>query len=339
MNRAWPREAVEYGAAVRGSLERAGGVDVAREAETIPTIRVEIAKDTLAALGAFELDPTGDPLEAAIAALAVQAAGSVVWPWPLVQELAVPADLRRRIGALHLGGPGERRLEHADLHRGGAAAWSPATRTAYGVLAAGPVSHMPLDPFGSEVVVGDELAAELRDAGAMLMILSAFWALGALSYAAELAARYAATRRQFGHAIVDFGGIQTRLAEIAVARDGLAELAAYTLWLEMRGQATHADCLALRLAMLESAATVLVHAHQVFASIGLCEEHDLAVLDRHLQPLLRRPAGRAATRVLLAHQIRCEGFDGIYPIPPRVGDALALEPAVAVSDADDLDGA
>jgi hypothetical protein len=335
MNRRWPREAVDYAASVREALRSAGGVDVARRAEADPLVRVTVAREALASLEAFELDPAGDPLEAAIAALAVRAAGSVVWPWPFVQELAVPAALRTAIDALHLGGPGERRLDHADLHPT-PVVWSPSTRKAYALSVAGPVSPMPLDPFGAPVVVGEELAADLAAPGSLLIILSAFWALGALSYTADLASSYAATRRQFGRPIVEFGGIQTRLAEIAVAHDGLAELAAFTLWLDTTGEATMADCLALRLATLESAATVLVHAHQIFASIGLCEEHDLAVVDRHLQPLLRRPGGRAAARALLADQIRRDGFDGIFPIAPS--RERRLEPAVAVADADDLDG-
>jgi acyl-CoA dehydrogenase len=49
--------------------------------------------------------------------------------------------------------------------------------------------------------------------------------------------------------------------------------------------------------------------------MGLCEEHDLAVIDRHLQCVLHRPTGRIASTELLAQAISREGFDSIYPVP------------------------
>ena len=54
----------------------------------------------------------------------------------------------------------------------------------------------------------------------------------------------------------------------------------------------------------------------LFAAIGLCDEHDLSVIDRHLQPLLRRPAGLATTVDLLAAQVAAEGFDALFPVTP-----------------------
>jgi hypothetical protein len=49
--------------------------------------------------------------------------------------------------------------------------------------------------------------------------------------------------------------------------------------------------------------------------MGLCEEHDLAVIDRHLQPVLRRPVGRLGTTTLLAEHVRRDGFDALFPVP------------------------
>jgi hypothetical protein len=34
---------------------------------------------------------------------------------------------------------------------------------------------------------------------------------------------------------------------------------------------------------------VLRCCHQLFGAIGFCDEHDVSVLDRHMQPLMRLP--------------------------------------------------
>ena len=107
-----------------------------------------------------------------------------------------------------------------------------------------------------------------------------------------------------------------------LAKTGLAELAAFTLFRFAEGTSTAADIIALRYTMLNTAITVLANAHQIFGAIGLCEEHDLTVIDRHLQPILRRPAGRSATSVLLRDEIAAHGFDGVFPVRP-MGAALA----------------
>jgi acyl-CoA dehydrogenase len=91
-------------------------------------------------------------------------------------------------------------------------------------------------------------------------------------------------------------------------------LALHAWWLLREGRAGPADLLALRVHMLESADVVLADGHQVLGAMGLCEEHDLAVLDRHLQSVLHRPAGRIASTDLLARAVARDGFDAIYPV-------------------------
>jgi acyl-CoA dehydrogenase len=326
MNRAWPREAIEVEAVVAEALASLGGVDLARKTEADPALRTTTLAPTLAELGVEELDPTGDPLQAMLAARAVRAAGAVICPWPLVQVLSVPAALRDVVGAVYVGDGAVRRLEHLDVVAEPAVCF---LRTGASVRArqAGPIKRMPLDPFGVSVTLGEELEADLRRAALTNLLLSSFWILGAMSYIVDLSAAYAARRKQFGRAIVEFGAIQWRLADSAVARDSLEELAAYTLWLDTTRQATTADYLALRLAALDGASIILTHAHQIFASIGLCEEHDLAVIDRHLQPFVRRPFGAAGTARLLAGEIRAGGFDALFPIV--VGAGVAGEEILA----------
>jgi acyl-CoA dehydrogenase-like protein len=327
MNRRWCEESVEFAASVRGELERLGAVDLARRAEADPAVRAEELAPALQALGFEEVNLFGDGTDAEIAAAAARAAGSLVMPWPVAPRLAVPPELREQIDGLYLSAQAApRRLEHLDLMTNPVAV-DLRSGEASTLAAGGAVRHMPLDPFGVDctasgplqAVLGAEQTRRMIDAHA---ILSSFYVLGALDKVTELAAAYAIERVQFNQPIIRFGGIQWRLSDIVLAKTGLSELAAFTLYRFTRGTATAADSLALRYTMLDAAGTVLSNAHQVFGAIGLCEEHDLTVIDRHLQPILRRPVGIAATSLLLLDAIEEHGFDGVFPVQP-VEAALA----------------
>lgn len=309
----WPTEALEFQRTVRRALAARGGVALARAAEVDPAARSGTVGPLLDQLGVRTLDPVArEEDEAAAAALAVKEAGAVLLPWPLVAELSVPVASRAEIDGLYLGGE-VGRLEHLDLLPRAVVLddieGSAVTATA------GPLSPAPLDPFGCAVITGAPAPDLPRGAAVTSHLLSAFWITGALRTAVAHALRHAGEREQFGVQIGTFGEVRWRLADMIVARDGVEELARHTWWLVHAGRATTADVLALRVAALESATTVLGHAHQVLGAMGLCEEHDLAVVDRHLQPALRRPWGRAKTTRLLARAIAAEGFDAIFPVP------------------------
>ena len=53
--------------------------------------------------------------------------------------------------------------------------------------------------------------------------------------------------------------------------------------------------------------------------MGLCEKHDLAVIDRHLQPVLRPPVGCLVTTAMLSEQVLRDGFDALFPVPASAG--------------------
>jgi hypothetical protein len=325
MERQWPDEALDFETGVRGALQRAGGVELARRAEAAPAVRASVVKPILDELGILDLDLSGGETEAAATALAMSAAGAFVCPWPLVQQLAVPRALRGEVDAVYLRDGAVRRAEHLDI-AGRAAALDLVTREAQAlrVLEAPAlngnhraVSPMPLDPFG----VRCELASESFDLAGLIgahVVLAAFWTVGALGSARELATQHARDRHQFGRRIADFGAVQWHLSDIALAQEGLWELASFSLARLIDQTLTSADALALQYLMLDSAQKVFSHAHQVLAAIGLCDEHDLTVLERHVQPLLRRPCGITRTVGLLAEEVACSGFDNLYPIPAAV---------------------
>jgi acyl-CoA dehydrogenase len=317
MERRWPEEAIDFEAAVRGALTRAGGVDLARRCEADPDLRATEVHPILDGLGLLDLDLRGGEAEAAAAALAAYAAGAVVCPWPLVQQLSVPHALRAHVDAVYLNDGSVRRVEHGDV-AGRAAALDVVTGEVHAIRVLQPLAPMPLDPFGVPAELagpaGPLAAEELDGVLDAHVVLAAFWAVGALGHARDLAARHARERRQFGRPIASFGGIQWHLSDIAVAHDGLWELASFNLGRLIDGRLTAADTLALQLTMLESSTAVLTHAHQILAATGLCEEHDLTVLNRHLQPLLRRPCGRTRVAGLLADEVARSGFDNLHPI-------------------------
>ena len=324
MERPWPEEALDFGDAVAGVLERLGGVGLARRCEVEPGLRDSLVGPALAELGLADLDPYVGELEAAAAARAARAAGAVACPWPIAQRLAVPTELRGSVDAVYLTDGPVSRLEHIDIHERSCIAVDIVTSDLYTIDVIGRPASMPLDPFGSSCQLGDATAGEGTAALSALVVLTAFWASGALGSARDLAVVHARERRQFGHRIGEFGGIQVHLSEIAVAHDSLWELACFTLARFVDGRATRADLLALQYAMVDSARSVFAHAHQVLAAIGLCDEHDLTVLDRHAQHVVRRPASSPRLLGLLADEIARSGFDNL--LPDRAGHAARRGP-------------
>lgn len=317
MKRAYPREAVAFAETVRAALAELGGVDLARRAEADPRVRRGEVQPVLRQVGLFDLVPMSSPVETMAAALAVREAGAVVCPWPWVPMLSVPPAARDRADGMYLLGGPPRRLEHLDLLT------SPHGIDLAGQLtplaASGPVTPAPLDPFGTPVAPprSPKAHAEYGPAAVALWeVLTAFWVLGALQTVAEHAYTHAATRKQFGQVIGEFGAVRWRLADIAVACAGLEEIARYTLWLLTEGRVSTTDVLALRVATLEAGRVVLAEGHQVLAAIGLCDEHDVSIVDRHLQPALRRPFGLRTSLGQLVDRIPVEGFDALFPIPP-----------------------
>jgi acyl-CoA dehydrogenase len=313
MERAWPDEAVDFEAAVAGALSRLGGIELARRCEGDAAQRDGELRNALDELGLLDLDVHGSAVEAAAAARAMLAAGAVVCPWPLVQHLAVPVAVRDRVDRVYLFDRDMRRAEHLDLE-GRSLALDLVSGEARELAALGGVAHAPLDPFGVACELAGVADDELNGALGAHVVLAAFWVLGALGHARDLAVGYAKERRQFGTRIADFGAIQWHLSDLAVAHDGLWELASFSLGRMIDDRLLPADILALQLTTAESGQAVMRHAHQVLGAIGLCEEHDVTLMNRHIQPLIRRPCGASRILGLLVEEISRSGFESLYPV-------------------------
>ncbi|HLH27916.1 MAG TPA: acyl-CoA dehydrogenase family protein [Acidimicrobiales bacterium] len=304
MNPDLPAEAVEFGAAARKAFDALGAVDSARRAELDPDLRGGEIAATLASLGAADVDPTGDLDTALAAAELCRAAGRVALPYP------VPGVLLSIDGRPFAVVSGSSPVDHGDLFP----AWTVAGLDG-SAHAAVPGRRLAtrLGPFVTPVTMGDAAGSAPRHV-LLHLTLTGWTVLGALERAIELAVDHVRERIQFGKPLATFQAVQFQLADAAVAVDGLRELCRYTMWRVFADpDAAGPDALALRLAALDTARPVLRTAQQLFGAAGVCEEYDVSVIARHLQPALRLPCGPDRTAAALVAAVRSTGFESLFP--------------------------
>jgi len=141
--------------------------------------------------------------------------------------------------------------------------------------------------------------------------LSAAAVLGTCDRAVELTVEHVNGRIQFGKPIASFQAVQFQLADAAVA--GLRELTHFTLWRLAADEAgALADALALRVHAIDVSRAVLRTCQQLHGAAGVCDEYDISVLTRMVQPTLRSPWSAERTATELATAIQHGGFDGLF---------------------------
>jgi len=303
-------EAVEFGKAVAGTLQAAGGVNLLRKYADKPADRSDAVTFLLEPLGIWDLRPCDSQEELEAAGAACRAAGAVALPYPIAERLARPDD---RDGAVLVQTEGPRLVGHGDLALGWAALDLFGNR--YDVVAG---ESRPLGtklaPFVSEVTVSEPSPGS-EHTTALLVTLQSWWLLGLLERALGDTVRYTGEREQFGRQLIKFQATGFRLADMQVAVHKLEELAKYTLWSLTRQDTSSkpmVDALALRAAALESADIVLRGAHQLHGAMGFCDETDVSWLSRASQAVRRLPASKSQTVELLARHTLDDGFDGLF---------------------------
>lgn len=313
MNPVLPDDAVEFGDTARKAFDALGGVDAARHAEEDRGFRADVAK-TLDALGVDDIDPRADIDTFAAAAALCEAAGRVVLPYPVVGALL------RRDGVPFALVPDDRaRVDHGDLFD----AWNFATVSGANWSRQGVESAPSRDQFGRLGPFVADLEAQgepqplTHDSGIDVrywLVLTAFQILGAADRAVELASDHVSNRIQFGKPIATFQAVQFMLADAAVAVAGLRELAHFTLWRAATApEEAGPDVLALRVHAIDVARAVLRTCQQLHGAAGVCDEYDISVITRHIQPALRLPFGAERGAQLLADAIDAQGFVGLFP--------------------------
>jgi hypothetical protein len=318
MDLALPEVAEQFAAASDRAMATLGGLEMARRCEADPTLRMAEVRAALAALGVFDLDPRAGLESATMAAEVVRIAGRYVVPFPVVAAvMARPGD-----GVpVALASSAPLRVDHGDLFAtwmlydmaGGATAATP-TKAALGSR---------LAPFVTDLA---PTAAGRRDAGevAHLCVLWAAYLLGASEHALELAVAHVKGRVQFGRPLSELQSVRFGVADATVAVDGLRELVHFSVWRVASDPATGlTDALAARLAAQEVAQPTLRLAQQLHGASGLCDEYDISVLVRHVQPALRLPVDSDAMSDILFDAIATHGFATLFPL--RAADAGPAE--------------
>lgn len=308
MNPVLPEAAAEFGSTATRAFAALGGVDAARRAEELPARRQGEVGETLRALGIDELDPRDDADTLAAAAALCEAAGRVALPYPVPAVLLRDGD-----GRPFAVVPDDRgRVDHGDLFD----KWRVATVDGRARVAApkGGVLGSRLGPFVADLVAEGDLDGPASGDVAVHLALTAWQVLGTVDRAVELAVDHVSTRIQFGKPLSAFQAVRFQLADAAVAVAGLRELAQFTLWrLTVAPDGALADVLALRVHALDVARAVLRTGQQLHGAAGVCDEYDISVLARHVQPSLRLPCSAERTAAALATAIRRDGFEGLFP--------------------------
>ena len=277
-----PADVVAFGAAARDRFAALGGVDFALRAETDDGRRAG-ASAALDELGAWDVDPRAGDDELLAAAELCRAAGAVVLPYPVVEQLLSVEDRR-----LALVDPARPWIDHGDLDDRWTAADLDGNRW---TVTAAPRRPAKLGPFATRVALTDSVDGASLDDVARHLVLGAWRILGGLDAALALATAHVQVRKQFGQALGEFQAVRFAIADAVVAHRGLDELAKFTTWRlgTASPAARQADAVALRLHADEVAVKVLRCCHQLFGAIGFCDEHDVSVIDRHMQSLIRLP--------------------------------------------------
>jgi hypothetical protein len=300
-----PSDVVAFGASARDRFAALGGVGLALRAETDPAARAA-AGEALAELGAWDIDVRADADELLAAAELCRVAGTVVLPYPLIEQLLAVEGNR-----LALVDPRRPRIDHGDLDGGWLAAdldgntRSAVTATRRPAKLGPFVTRAELDAESAPVPLGDVDRH---------LVLGSWRLLGGVDAALALVTEHIKVRKQFGQALAEFQTVRFALADAVVAQRGLEELVKYTTW--RLGVATpvarHADAIALRLHADEVATQVLRCCHQLLGAIGFCDEHDVSVLDRHMQALLRLPHSAEALAERLVPAVSAGELESLF---------------------------
>jgi hypothetical protein len=309
MNGRMAEEALQFGRVVGEALADAGGFDLVRAAETDGNQRARLA-DLLEELGVWELDARGSSSELDAVASVCRAAGRFALPYPVAERLAAGSGTDG--GAVAVVADSSPRINHGDLHLRWRVSDSHG-RTAPVVRAGAPLGGK-LGRFVCPVEAG--LWSQGDDPAALVVTLQAWTVLGMLEHAAEMTYRHVEEREQFGQTLASFQAVQFTLTDVAVATQGLEELAKYTLWSVGTDQPESVtDALALRVASIEAADVVFRICHQMHGAAGFCDETALSWLSRYSQPFRRLPWGRTPSEAELVERLRHAPLAGPFAHP------------------------
>jgi hypothetical protein len=271
-----------------------------------PRVRQDDVAPVLHDLGVRDIDTRTDPDALAAAAALCEAAGRVALPYPIAACLLGHDDGH----PLAVVSTRTVRVDHGDLF----ARWRVVDLDGSGGVAEPAAARLGtrLGPFVTDLTITGPAEIDPTD-GHRWLALTAWQMLGTSARAVELAVDHVNGRVQFGKPIAAFQTVQFALADCAVAVAGLRELASFTLWrLHRAPDEALADVLALRVHAIDVTRSVLRTCQQLHGAAGVCDEYDISVLTRMVQPAMRLPHGAERSTEQLAAAIRRDGFAGLF---------------------------
>jgi len=181
-------------------------------------------------------------------------------------------------------------------------------------LETGAPRRAKLGPFLVAASLRESIADVALDDIARHLVLGSWRIIGTLEAALGQVVEHVTARKQFGQTLAEFQAVRFAIADASVALRGLDELAKYTAWrlVTQPTEVAIADATALRLHAVDSAVRVLRTCHQMLGAIGFCDEHDVSVYDRHVQPLLRLPVSAEALALRLVPAVRSGEFETLF---------------------------
>jgi alkylation response protein AidB-like acyl-CoA dehydrogenase len=227
-------------------------------------------------------------------------------PWPIVEDL-LRVD-GHRFALVDLAHP---RVDHGDL--GGDWIGCDLDGTAYRLDMA-PPRGAKLGPFLTPAAIGEAQPSVHPLDVARHLVLGSWRLLGGLEAALAQVVEHVTVRKQFKKTLSEFQTVRFAVADATVALLGLEELAKYTTWRLDSTSLEHAavDAVTLRLHAADTATQVLRTCHQLLGAVGFCDEHDVSVYDRHLQPLIRLPASAERLALRLVPTVRSGDFETLF---------------------------
>ncbi len=319
-------DARSFGEVASKAFAAAGGVDVARRAEADPASRVGEVGALLERLGVRDIDARADEDSAEAAAALCREAGRVVLPYPVVSLVLGRLALHAGPVAPDRGTAGTQgavdprataMVDHGDLFD----EWRLASIDGTATVGASDGTRLGsrLGPFVGAVSAGQPARVSAAEI-VLHLTLTGFVIAGGLSAALELATAHVVDRVQFGKPLSAFQAVQFQLADAHVAVVSVDELVQFALWRCFAApEEALADALAARLGALDAARAVLRTTQQLHGAAGVCDEYDVSVIARHLQPALRLPFGAETTASNLADVVAEHGFEGLFDHGPSHG--------------------
>ncbi|OBB03378.1 acyl-CoA dehydrogenase [Mycobacteriaceae bacterium 1482268.1] len=282
MDTTLPQHIQDFAETAASRFSRLGGPQAALRAETDDTVR-DAAHVAAAEIGAQELRVRTEPDDRLAAAALCRAAGASMLPYPIVDDLLSVGGAR-----LTLIDKSAPRIDHGDL----IGRWLLADLDGNSYTAA--LSRRGTTKLGPFVVTADGLMPSEHVPHsdiALHLILDAWFILGALERSLTIACQHVKARTQFGKALAEFQAVRFSIADADVAVRGLEELAKFSIsrWTADGSRRTWTDAVMVKLHAAQVAVHIMRTCHQLLGALGFCDESDISVIDRHLQPKIRLP--------------------------------------------------